>query len=187
MTGWNYYTASDPSQIGAGQYDFSTLAIHELGHAIGLGESQDPASVMFATLQTGQAKRSLVTADLDIPDADSGPCALHAATDAGLDLATSIAIDGSIALTTQDPVEGDIPLTIDPVALGTLPPEGRPNSRRADRSRPPSIRPAPTAAIEALVHESYLVPLEIAQDFPGSPGDDVRLATSEATARLRLA
>src|SRR5204863_9825166 len=38
-TGWDFYTGADPTQVGAGQYDFLTLATHELGHTVGLGES----------------------------------------------------------------------------------------------------------------------------------------------------
>src|SRR5262249_41086634 len=49
-TGWDYYTGDDPRQIGTNQYDFLTLATHELGHAVGLGESIDPASVMYEYL-----------------------------------------------------------------------------------------------------------------------------------------
>ncbi len=37
VKGWNGYTGSDPSQLGADQYDFETIAAHELGHSIGLG------------------------------------------------------------------------------------------------------------------------------------------------------
>src|SRR6185437_402983 len=34
VNGWNWYTGSDPSQVGADQYDFETIAAHELGHSI---------------------------------------------------------------------------------------------------------------------------------------------------------
>ena len=84
VTGWDWYTGPDPSAVAPDQYDFETIVLHELGHALGLGHSQDPASTMFATLATGQSKRTLVPADLDIPDTDTGPCALHASTPAGL-------------------------------------------------------------------------------------------------------
>ncbi len=53
-TGWSLYTGSDPSQIGAGQYDFPTLATHELAHTVGLGESSDPTSVMYEYLAPGR-------------------------------------------------------------------------------------------------------------------------------------
>jgi len=61
---WNLYTESDPKAIGAGQYDFQTVVEHELGHAVGLGHSMDPNSVMYASLAAGQARRSLTANDL---------------------------------------------------------------------------------------------------------------------------
>jgi hypothetical protein len=80
ITGWNYYLGSDPSAIGAGQYDFETVVTHELGHALGLGHSPDTASVMFPYLDTTQVRRQLTNADLTaIATAESGPEPLMAA------------------------------------------------------------------------------------------------------------
>jgi hypothetical protein len=79
VQGWSWYAGSDPTQVGAGQYDFETAVVHELGHVLGLGHSSDSTSVMYASLATGTANRVLTTADLNVPDNDSGPCALHAA------------------------------------------------------------------------------------------------------------
>ena len=69
---WNWYAGADPSQIGAGQYDFETTVTHELGHALGLGHSADPSSPMYATLATGVADRTPSTQDLNIPDPPEG-------------------------------------------------------------------------------------------------------------------
>ncbi len=79
IVGWNWYAGSDPTQIGATQYDFQTTVTHELGHALGLGESSDPTSAMYGTLTTGTTIRSLTTADLNIPYADAGADAQRAA------------------------------------------------------------------------------------------------------------
>jgi len=67
IQGWDWYAGSDPSQIGASQYDFQTTVTHELGHALGLGESSDSTSAMSGTLAPGTVIRTLTTADLNIP------------------------------------------------------------------------------------------------------------------------
>src|SRR5207253_9199128 len=79
IQGWNWYTGSDASQIGASQYDFQTTLTHELGHALGLGESSDTTSAMSATLATGTVIRALTTADLRIPDVETAADAQRAA------------------------------------------------------------------------------------------------------------
>jgi hypothetical protein len=72
IQGWNWYAGSDPTAIQAGQFDFETVVIHELGHVLGLGHSADATSVMYATLVAGTANRNLTVADLNVPDADGG-------------------------------------------------------------------------------------------------------------------
>ena len=50
IQGWNWYGGSDPAAVVADQFDFETVVMHEMGHALGLGHNPDGASVMFATL-----------------------------------------------------------------------------------------------------------------------------------------
>src|SRR5262249_37829706 len=79
IQGWNWYTGSDPTGIGSNQYDFQTIATHELGHALGLGHSPDASSVMFPDLSAGVVKRALTAKDLTVPDTVGGGAhALHA-------------------------------------------------------------------------------------------------------------
>jgi hypothetical protein len=88
IQGWDWYAAADPAQIGSGQYDFQTTLTHELGHALGLGESSNSGSAMYGTLAPGTVIRTLTTADLNLPydeaDADAQRAAVTppAATDA---------------------------------------------------------------------------------------------------------
>jgi hypothetical protein len=71
VTGWNYSTSTDPTQVGSDQFDFMTLAIHELGHTLGLGESQDPNSVMYEYLAPGTVRRDFTDSNLSLIDTDA--------------------------------------------------------------------------------------------------------------------
>jgi hypothetical protein len=81
VDGWNWYLGSDASQIGSDQYDFETVATHELGHAIGLGHSTDSASVMYPYLGTSETRRDLTANDVGVIETakDNGPEPLLAA------------------------------------------------------------------------------------------------------------
>jgi uncharacterized delta-60 repeat protein len=79
IQGWDWYAGSDPTQIASNQYDLQTTLTHELGHALGLGESDDPTSAMSGTLATGTVIRTLTTADLNIPEGETAADAQRAA------------------------------------------------------------------------------------------------------------
>ena len=68
LEGWDWYAGADPTQIGAGQYDFQTVMTHELGHALGLGGSTVATSPMNEVLAAGTTRRTLAVADLNIPN-----------------------------------------------------------------------------------------------------------------------
>jgi hypothetical protein len=64
LAGWHWYVGA-PDQVPAGSYDYSTVLLHELGHAVGLDHSPDLRSAMFSLLAAGTAHRHLAAADID--------------------------------------------------------------------------------------------------------------------------
>ena len=71
ITGWNYYLGADPNAVGADQYDFQTVATHELTHALRLGHGADTESVMFPFLGTAAAAAKSLADDLLLIDNDA--------------------------------------------------------------------------------------------------------------------
>ncbi|KAK5783271.1 hypothetical protein PVK06_037779 [Gossypium arboreum] len=51
--------------IRLNQIDLETIAIHEIGHILGLGHSQDPNAIMSAYYRPGTIKRNLGQDDID--------------------------------------------------------------------------------------------------------------------------
>jgi hypothetical protein len=79
LEGWNWFAGSDPTGIGADQYDFQTTVTHELGHALGLGHEPGATSPMYGTLAAATVNRTMTVADLNIPDPPGGSDPLTAA------------------------------------------------------------------------------------------------------------
>src|SRR5262249_24855935 len=71
VTGCNFSTSRDGSAAGSNQYDFLTLAVHELAHTVGLGESADPASVMYEYLTPGTVRRTFTEHNLELINTDA--------------------------------------------------------------------------------------------------------------------
>jgi ELWxxDGT repeat protein len=105
ITGWNWYAGADPQQISANQYDFQTTVEHELGHALGLGGSDDLNSPMNETLAAGVVRRTVAAPDLNIAESPEGADPERAA---GFqpDLASSTLVTASPAFT------ADVPSTV---------------------------------------------------------------------------
>ncbi len=116
IQGWNWYDGADPTQIGGNQYDFQTTVTHELGHALGLGESAVTTSAMSGTLSPATTIRTLTTADLNIPYDDGSSDAQRAAVPPFGTVAG--AVPGNLAVSAQGenvPSSSNPPSAADPL------------------------------------------------------------------------
>ncbi|WCJ35745.1 matrix metalloproteinase [Euphorbia peplus] len=49
---------------GPNEVDLESVAVHEIGHLLGLNHSKDPNAIMFAYFNYGVTKRDLATDDI---------------------------------------------------------------------------------------------------------------------------
>ena len=153
VAGWNFYTGSDPGQIGPDQFDFTTLATHELAHTLGLGESQDPGSVMYEYLAPGTVRRTFTDDNLAAIDTDSDRFMKVAAT---RPMATAAPPVTQIGLTGLSPLVFDSALAGLDVFPDTI------------SSLLPSEHDPHDAALAVVAQDNDQVPLEVAQQVAES-------------------
>jgi titin len=65
VEGWNFYAGQDPTAIPSDAFDYETVVLHELGHAVGLYHditnypgTNDGYSVMYPALNAGVVRRA---------------------------------------------------------------------------------------------------------------------------------
>ena len=153
VAGWNFYTGSDPGQIGPDQFDFTTLATHELAHTLGLGESQDPGSVMYEYLAPGTVRRTFTEDNLAAIDTDS---------DRFMKVAATRPIATAAPPVTQIGLTGLSPLVFDSALAGL---DVFPDTVSSIHS---SEHDPHDAALAVVAQDNDQVPLEVAQQVAES-------------------
>ena len=65
--GWFHYDADENWAINptANAFDVESVAVHEIGHLLGLGHSQDRNAIMFPSIGPGQKKVNLGQDDIN--------------------------------------------------------------------------------------------------------------------------
>jgi hypothetical protein len=149
VTGWNFYFGTDPGRIGPDQFDFTTLATHELAHTLGLGESADPDSVMFEYLAPGTVRRTFTADNLAALDTDSDRFTNVATVHPMATAAPPVTQVGLTALSPQVFDSALAGLDVFPDAISSI------HSREHDQR---------DAAIAVVAQDNDKVPLEVARD-----------------------
>lgn len=111
-TNWQY----GPAAPTAPQIDFETVALHEIGHGLGLGHVRDNTAVMYWALGAGEQRRSLLAAS---DSAGSASIVARSATVRPCGIGAMVAVAAGVcnvappvAAFTASPVRGCAPLTV---------------------------------------------------------------------------
>jgi len=146
IDGWDWYAGIDALAIGVDQYDLQTTVTHELGHALGLGHSENTTSVMYSMLSSGIVRRALTVEDLNLSDDGEGSSAMRVAPHRGAAAHDAVFATGDGSVT---------PAQAGRVLWGVMPAELM-TERTAAWSDPlPAFarHPQRTAAIDAVSRE----------------------------------